>query len=635
VDGVNEAAWGASNAGIRYIASLPDNYVIANEQEAEALNYYGNSVWGAACTVDVKRNMVYFGCGQTHNCPVDELLVFQDPAIEYLSRKQLPIDTMYQYARPDSSTDSAPYSTLEDVNAAKDEFIAEQKALNLNFELKSPRGNMSYCDAIIASNLDTGKMEFAYRLMDWDAVTFTADDPSLLVIQSGYADADASSGVMLIENVEIPGENSGKRTFLAATHKGSMIATLDISGLDNDIEFDNTNLLEKGVVPDLVYSGPDGALGGSNYASCQDGGYKLIFSAANNASEFGSFSLTYNTGYYEGYEFHVTRDGRVFLIKDSYVVAFDVAKKSQVWEVELGQLTHSQVNSFNGVSFVPRGDGILFGLDNGTGEVVLKEEVYTDYGMAGITPPVFDDEGRAVFICNYRLPIVGVAGDLGSKALLLDVKPCDLVTPKESVQTLTGNKVFDSFDVLPKAPGENVDENLVNDQTVNHVWDNAGHLHATHVLTDAEGNETVLEADFDADSFVYADQQIVFENYPTQNRLRYVSLTMMTREKYLLEFQVFDWQGEPVLDCQATLELTGAAPVPAVRARQAKKAVPKHVQAKKKVAAKKEAKALDVSKLAPKVARAYLSMDDSKKLMAANLKRRATQKKAKVVAKKD
>lgn len=616
VDAVNGAAWGPSNSGIRYIASLPDNYVIANEQEAEGLNYYGNSVWGAAPVVDVKRNKVYFGSSQTHNCPVDELLVYQDPAIEYLMRKQLPIDTMYQYARPDSSTDSAPFSTLEDVNAAKDTFIAGQKALNLNFDLKSPRGNASYCDAVFSADLETGKVDFAYRLMEWDAVTFTADDPSLIVIKSGYADADVSSGVQLLEDVEVEGENGGKRTFLCTTHKGTMIATLDISGLIEDVDFDNTNILEKGVVPDLFYAGPDGAFGGSNYALCQDGGSKIIWNDANDAAFFGSFSMTYNTGYNQGFEFHVTRDGRVFLPNNSFVAAFDVAKKATVWETNLGQLTHSQVNSFNGVSFVPRLDGVVFGLDNGTGNVIYKQDVNTPYGMRGITPPVFDDNGRAVFICNYRLPFLESAGDLGSKAVLLDVEPCQLVTPKDTVESLVANKVFDSFDVLPKAPGPVVQGQLRNDQTVNHIWNNAGGLHATHVLTDAEDNVTVLEADFEAELFVYAGQQILFDNYPTQNRLRYVSLTMMTRDKYVLEFQVFDWQGQEVLNCEATLQLSAAAPS-ARRAVAAKKVAPKEVKA---------APVREVSKLSPTALLGYNALEKQHDVLQSILKRRVLKK---------
>lgn len=613
VTNVNAAAWGASNSGIRYIASLPDNYTLINDQEAEALNYYGNSVWGQAPVVDVKRNMVYFGCGQTHNCPVDELLVYQNPAIEYLSRKQNVIDTMYQYAHPDESTDLAPYSTLDDVNIAKDGFILQQASLNLDMTLKSPRGNMSYCDAIIAASLVDGSYQFGYRLLDWDAVTFTADDPSLLVIQSGFADADASSGVMLMENIQVEGAG-GARTFLTATHKGSIIASLDISGLLTNVQYDHTNLLQKGVVPNLFYSGPDGALGGSNYGSCQDGGSKLIFSDANDAAFFGSFSFQYNTGYYGGVEFHVTRDGRVFLPNNSFVAAFDVAKQSTVWETDLGQLTHSQVQSFNGVTFVPRGDGVVFGLDNANGEPIYMEDVYTPYGMRGITPPVFDDNGKSAFICNYRLPIVGNAGDMGSKGVLLDSNPCKLVTPKDDLKSLVNRRTFDSFDVVPKMRNVSVTLQLVNDQTVNHVWSSTGSLHATHVLTDSEGNTTTLEADFDAEKFVYADQQILFSDYQTSGRLRYVSLTMMTREKYVLDFQLIDEYGAVQENCQATLMLTSSqAPQPCNRSRA--------------VAKPSLASLEDVTKLSPKARQAHAALQQRESVMHMVMERHLQRKK--------
>jgi len=556
VTAVNAAAWGVSNSGARYIASLPTGYTIANDQEAEALNYFGNSVWGQSCTIDVQRNMVYHGTGQTHGGPVDELLTYQNPSIEYLDRKQNVIDNEYQYARPDSSTNMAPYSTLEDVNQAKDDFIIGQADLNLDYTLKSPRGNMSYADAILGVNLSTGKREFGYRLMPWDQMTFIADDPSNIVIQAGFYDTDVSSGIQLLENVTVTGENSGKRTFLATVHKGSILGTLDISGLNPGVVFDDTNLLEKGVVPKIVYAGPDGALGGSNYGLSQDGGSKLIWSDANDAAFIGSFSFTYNTGFYRGIEFHVTRDGRVFLPNVSYAAAYDLATQETAWETEIGQLTHSQVQSFNGVSFIPRGDGILMGLDNGTGKVIYKDDFFTPYGMKGIVPPVFNDQGEAVFINNYRLPVVGNAGDLGGKAVLLKVEPCKLVTPKDTIKSLVSNKEFNSFDVLPKAPNVIPQLQLRNDQTVQHLWGEDGLLHVKHTLTDFSGPNpvvTVLEADFDATDFVYFDQEIKFNNYPTQNGLRYISLTMMTRKKYDLVFQIIN--GDQVTNYLATLKL--------------------------------------------------------------------------------
>lgn len=558
VTDVNVIAWGQSNAGVRYIAALPNNYVISNSQEAEALNYFGNSVWGQSCVIDVGRNLAYYGSGQTHGGPVDELLTYQDPAIEYLERKQPLINTIYQYARPDESTDAAPFSTLEDVNAAKDAFIAQQETLNLNTSLRSPRGNMSYCDAMFGVDLDTGKKNFAYRVLDWDQVTFTGDDISLLVIQSGFADSDVSSGLQLLENVTVEDVNAGKRTFLATVHKGSMVGVLDISGLNPNVEFNGLNLLEKGVVPHLAYAGPDGVLGGSNYGLTQDGGSRIIWKDANNAPNFGSFSKTYNTGYYQGYEFHVTRDGRIFLPNNSYVASYDVGTRQIVWETLLGQLTLSQINSFNGVSFVPRGDGVLFGLDNGTGQPIYKADFLTPYGMAGSTPPTFDDKGNAVFMNNFPLPIIADIGELGGKAVLLKVDPCLLTSPKDDVNTLVSNKVFNSFDVLPKARNVTVELELRNDQTVQHSWGHDGSLTATHVLFDyVNGNPVVIDtltAKFKAKNFVYASGQILFNNFPTQNGLRYISLTMLTRKTYILEFQLI--KDDTVTNCQATLEVS-------------------------------------------------------------------------------
>lgn len=561
VNAFNESGPYPENQGIRYIAFLPNGYTIANAQEAEALNYFGNSTWGQAPTVDVSKNLIYFGTGQTHGGPVDELLTFQDARLNYLTRKQNVIDTMYRYARPDDSVPpDTPPATLEEVNAAKAEFIAEQEAINLDFNIKSPRGNMSYPDAIIGANLSTGQMVFGYRLQAWDQVTFSTDDPSLLVIEAGYLDGDVSSGIQLLQNVPVTG--GGKRTIIATVAKASTIGEIDISGFDPSIPFDNTNLLATGVVPRLYYAGPDGALGGSNYGLSQDGGSKLIWNSANDAPAFGSYSLTYNTGYLQGFEFHVTRDGRVLLPLNSFVAAYDAGKKEIVWETPLGQLTHSQVQSYNGVSFVPRGDGVLFGFDTGNGKVVYKEDFKTKYGISGISPPTFDSKGKAVFICNYRLPIVGVAGTLGSTGVLLDIFPCELLTPKDSLKTLVTRKTFKSFDVVPKAPGETVANNPYNDQIVTHVWTADATLFATHQFVNIDGEPTeTIQGTFKAVGFNFASAEIIFENnYSADSRLRYISLTFMTRKRYVLKFQILDVETGQYTNYEATLELVDNKP---------------------------------------------------------------------------
>lgn len=541
VTAADSAAWGATNSGVRYIAALPDNYTIVNDQEAASLGYYGNSVWGGAPCIDVKRNLVYFGSGQTHSGPVDDLLYFQNPAIRYYNRKQSVINTIYEYAHPDASTDSAPFATLNDVNTAKDTFAATTQALSLLTTSYSPRGNMSYNDAIIGANLTTGVIEFGYRAEPWDSTSFVGADPNNLVIQSAYLDGDISSGIMYFDNVKVSDQNYG--TIIATQGKNSIMQVLDINGYDPNVTFDHTNLLAKGITPFTYYTGPDGNLGGSNYACAQDGGSRVITSIANIGSNFGTASYKYNSGYYAGYELHVTRDGRVLPTQDSVMVAFDVSEKRFVWESPWGQSTHSAVSCYNGIAFGDRGDGMMHGFDLETGEVIWKYPADAKHGISGINGLSFS-AGQAVLISNYSLFFGGTKNKLGSTGILLNVDMDALVTSQDTLATMVNNKTFASFDIVPKEAGATVQSALQDLQTVTHVWSNAGVVTATHTynnsttLPPAVAPVTLTDLTFTATGFKYSSKEITFDDYANNGAVRYIKIKMMTRTKYVLHYQL-------------------------------------------------------------------------------------------------
>ncbi len=547
VDAVDAAAWGASNAGVRYIAALPTGYTIANDQEARALNYYGNSLWAQAPVIDVRRNLIYFGTSQTHDMPVDEVLFYQDPAIDYFSRKQPVIDTMYQYARIDDSTIGAPFSTLEDVNNEKKIFIDKTVDLSLAYNDRSPRGNRSYCDAIMAADLTTGEIEFGFRSLPSDAATFITDDPVLFVIRQNKSvvDGDMSSGIMYYDNIQDEQGNYG--TYLAAQNKASCFVILDISGYNPNVVYDHKNLLEKGVVPTMLYAGPDGALGGSNYGSSQDGGSQLFFSGANAAAYQGSYSYTYNTGYYLGYEFAVTQDGRVFPIQNSYAASVDVGQKKIVWETPLGQRSHAMTNVYNGIVYMSRGDGTLFAFDAATGKVVWKLDGNGEYGFAGINTPTFSD-GKAVWIDNYTAA-GGIVGGGGGTGVQMRVDKNLLPTTCDTVRSLTRNRKFCSYDVLPKSPGPSVFELLVDNEEITHSWSFQGELFAKHTaLPSGQETQIVLKAK----KYIDSSQQIIFESNTAQQGIRYLSLTFFNRDGYILEYQLY--QNGEWINKQATFK---------------------------------------------------------------------------------
>lgn len=554
VTAIDGAAWGASNANVRYIAALPDNYMIVNSQEADALNYYGNSVWGNAPCLDVENNLIYFGSGQTHSCPADEQLFYNNPAIAYLDRKQPVVNAIYQYGRIDSSTNLAPYSTLVDVKNAKDTFALTTQTLSVQYNDRSPRGNMSYCDSILCADLTTGQLQFGFRCEPWDAVTFLADDPSILVTQSGYLDGDASSGIMYFKTS--PDAIGGVRRILATQHKGSVFVTLDITGLRSDVVFDHTNLTAKGVIPKISYSGPDGVLGGSNFGHTQDGGTRVIFGAANNAANLGTKSKIYTSGYYKGYEYHVTRDGRVFPVRDSCVIAYDVTNNEIAWETEIGEASHAVLGCYNGVAFVGRGDGMLIGIDISSGEIIWKFDANSAYGCAGISTPSWSN-GQAVWIDNYPLPFGGTQSVMGSTGLLLNVDE-DLLLTSNTTIDVVASKIFSSFDITPKAPGVDVTSPLDNNQSVTHTWgpvvNGTVALEANHVF-----NSIPYTLNFTALEYIVATQEIIFSNYVSQSGFRYVSLKLMTNKRYVLTYQHLE-SGNWVT-YKADCELTGLVPM--------------------------------------------------------------------------
>jgi len=546
VNNVDASASVSENAGVRYIAYANPGYVIQNQQEAESFNYYGNAVWGMAPTIDIARGLIYVGTGQAHSCPVDELLFYQNGhpgGPQYVARKQPLLNAMYQYARPDSSTDGAPFSSLAQVNEEKDKFIADTAAFNVAYNDKSPRGNASYSDAIIALRLTDGRLEFGYRAVPWDSANFNSDSPNLLIIGSGIVDGDVSSGVKLFENV--PLENGNYGTLLASVSKSSIGIVLDISGYNPNVVFDNTNLDLKGIVPKIFYSGPDGPYGGANFAQSQDGGSRLIWCGSNNTF-VGSSSFIYNTGYYQGVDFHITRDGRVFLPGDSFIASYDVSKGQIEWETSLGNTTHAITSVYNGVVYTSKATNqtltdkphraMISGYNVEDGKLIWDMETHQKYHMAGLNTPSFTD-GQAILINNYSLNFIGYAiGERGNKGLVLNVEPCLLTTPTDNLNSLVNDNVFTSYDVSPKAKNPvSFQGGALLNQFITHSWDNNGNLTATHTL---DGVDTVLN--FKAKDFIYSSNKIVFEKYVTQTKYRYISLRLLNTVSYVLKYQIFD-----------------------------------------------------------------------------------------------
>jgi len=555
----------AGNIGTRYIATFPTPFTV-NAQEAAAMNYYGNSVWGQQPTIDLKNNLIFHGSGQAHSSPINEIFQYADPAFDYIDRKQTLIDAEYGYTQNNPCGAPPTLATLTDIQAAKDAYASSTTDLSLSlslpsaFPVKSPRGNMSYSDGIFGLDINTGVLQFAYRSIPYDTQTFISEEPNTGVIQERGIDGDVSSGIHLFPQLEV--EGGSYKNFIATQPKMSITSVLDISGLNPNVVFDHTNLTDKGVVPASIYNGPDGFIGGSNFGNCKAG--KYMYSVNANGSPvgivdaglpgFGSRSNTIQDNYNNGYEFHVAQDGRVFQIQDSFVQAIDISKQKIVWECELGQRAGGAVTYYNGIVYACQGQGVLYGLDPSNGKIISKFDG-KQHGMAGgISVPSFSG-GEGIWINNYTL--IGTIGGLGQNGVILEVDKDLLVSDDDTISTITQSRTYASFDTNPKArappevgppcPGvkTGVLEALVLNDTVTHVWTGTS-VAVTHTISAFSGT-------FAASSYVPSSKRILFDDPTAQGDFRYIAIQLINKNVYILEYQFFD--GSSWIDRTATLDV--------------------------------------------------------------------------------
>ena len=530
----------AANVGTRYIAALPTPYTLVNAQEANALNYYGNSTWAQQPVVDVERNMLHFGTGQSHGQPADEILLFQDPAKDLRDRAQPVIDAMYRYTQNDAALAGAgPFATLDDINTAKDLFCTNHRTLCLDTLALSPRGRRSYSDAIIGLDLTTGAIQFGVRTQPGDMANFNSQPRVLKNTFLIGPDADTSSGLQLFESVRKADGKIGQ--YIATCTKGGIIAYLDISGINPAVPWNHSNAVAKGINPKFAYGGSLSALGGSNYGSAQSGGQFLLFEAHNASTDVGLDiggsgiqSNTYQANNFLGWEFHVTRDGRVFQIRDSIIGAFDVGKGEIVWEENIGQASQGFPCCYNGVAIHCTSQGIIEGYDVSDGHKIWSLDTKiipgSSSGLGGITPPVFD-RGVAYCVINYPYG----PGRAGQKGVILKISSAKIIPADATAVSLLGGKTFNSYNVVPKkAPILSTQQMLIEPETITHVWSAGGVCTATHT-PDGGAPEVVTTT---AESYITAGKVITLVSSGALSAsLRYKYIEMLNATDYVLFYQ--------------------------------------------------------------------------------------------------
>jgi hypothetical protein len=387
--------------GVYYAKVMQPGDVILNKQDAQALNYWGNSIWGAAPTL--VNNLLYFGSGQAHATPIDERIYYDDPDRNYIKLKTPVIDLITQYI------DKPTQHNLHLLNWGKDVFLEKIRCLSIAKD-RSPRGQMSYTDAVFVARFDDGVKLSATRTIPQDNFSFLNPVPGGLVpvdpIAVLYptfvgADGDVSSGCF-------HHERKGRR-YVATATKTATLALIDITNVgscdDNDAVYVRAQ-----------YIGTDTALGGVNYQSAYNNG--RLYATCSNANY-----IIGSRGSQGQFEQFVTREGKIFGTK-SYTCSVRLGPLLRVkWNMtqgDNGNPSEGTVSYYNGVVFTGDARGVFYGFNAKTGERIWTYDTQTTQFPQNGGPTSFSSaNGLIIAINNYGLPALGTPG--GSRAVALEI----------------------------------------------------------------------------------------------------------------------------------------------------------------------------------------------------------------------
>ncbi len=401
---VKSIAAQAGNEGVMYFKYLNSGQTITEPMDAQGLNYWGNSLWAGRPCLDLDRNLVYFGTGQAHAIPLAESLFYQQPDNNFLELKKPVIDTINKYI--------AGTAKLNKVTNAKKKFIRQIKALSLDVKDKSPRGRMSYSDAIMGAYIvpytnskgqvvPGGTKAFGVRIIPCDSYTFLSSSPSVVVYPLNDLDGDASSGVKLFNN------GCGD-IYLSTCPKSGLVPIVDVSNINPNVLFDDNNLARKGVdLTALVYGGPNSSGGGSSYLD--DSTSTSLICTQSNISGIVDGSV----GSDGTPECHVTTDGRVFPIGDSFVESVSIPDGDLIWETDLNEIATGEIVVRNNVAYTESYAGSLYALSASNGNILWHADG-TPLGLNGgnVGPAVSDKQ--VIWINNYVAFGSGSAGPNGA-----------------------------------------------------------------------------------------------------------------------------------------------------------------------------------------------------------------------------
>ena len=507
-----------------YLKQLNNGDVITSKFDAMGLNYYGNSTWGAPCSI--VDDVIYFGTGQAHSAPFSELQYFAKPSKAYRKLKIPVVDAISAFQAAPSST------TLAAANNAKSNF--EQTIIDLSVEVsRSPRGQMSYSDAIIGASVDTGRMLFGVRTVPADTYTFLGgtNPVSLVYPNINTIDGDPASGIHFIKKQH--------REYVATTTKSGSGPILDITDLNPNAIFNHTNPSDVGVTYlASLYLGSNNSSGASNYQCAVDKSDAIICCQSNISAAYNDGTIG-SVGQFEKF---VTSSGHFIPDANSYLASINVDTQQVNWYTEFQNFSMNEPTICNECIFCADSVGSLYAFDVANGELLWKYGAKTaDTPMNGGISSACVGDGQVFWISSYTLP--GVANSPGSQYGMcfklnkdIYIKPNHRTTYKFAKDSLVDNdfKSWDSYPKIPNPPSPLLKSN----DTVTHSWrltNGAVYVDAIHTtLTPA----TTISATLQLKNEDFENNILTFDTQTTD--LIYLDIKMINTLTYVLHYKTFD-----------------------------------------------------------------------------------------------
>jgi outer membrane protein assembly factor BamB len=405
-----------------YTKRILDNETIDNTNDANALGYWANDVWGAAPLLSLAGNVIYFGTGQTHAAPLGERIYFADPDRNYRILKVPLVDATNAYA-----TAPTP-NKLNTLNALKKSFLLNIRRLCLE-PIRSPRGQMSYPDSIMAASPSSGRLLFAVRSVQCDVYNYLGTQDILLLFYPSIndLDGDVSSGIFEYKTPCTCG-NPGK-VLVTCSNKNGGSPILDVTNMTREI-YNNGYISKVGIeVGEYVYTGPNSLLGGSNYQSTQHKNL-VIGLTLNNAAAGGSLGSDMANGKWQShieaiskpfddnFEKLITPDGVYIPTTLSAAYALNIVAGKIQWYRELNSYAAGASTVIDNTYYTNDDSGTLYGLNIKNGVVKWQYDAAAGQTpmIGGIASPSYDPTTQQLFwIASYDIPeAINTAGQFGN-----------------------------------------------------------------------------------------------------------------------------------------------------------------------------------------------------------------------------